>query len=346
MAMDANDREKIQEKIEKAKLTTANLVEGISSLNASLAAFRERCFQTMSDIRSAADLIVNEVRVHEEKLIAKVQNVIDLKEEYVQQEKKNLEDNISELQQSIDYTTDVLNSSSQDEINLDEWKNALVLQLDNLSNVKQSFGWENTMDNDGKFLFIYANEELLKSVTCYGAIVEEVPDDFKFNQQDDADMPGYDKNLEVNVIPVLTLNGAVFDVDAAINDDDDEESTDDESDSYDDSDSHGDSDDARDDDKDSDDDNNNDDVDNDDSDDDDDTKVSDDADDKNPDDDDDDDDTNVEKNVSSTQHDDDDGSGDGDDEDVDGIDVDRHIVNRNLTKTNNLSTKPKLSTLL
>ncbi|KAK3738872.1 hypothetical protein QZH41_004140 [Actinostola sp. cb2023] len=215
----------MEQELTRTKSTTAHVVEVISSLTASLVEFKERSYNTLSEIRTAADLIINEVRTHEEKLVARVQEGIELKESSVQQQKKVLEDYVTELQQSIDYTSDVLNHI-QENSEIDEWKTALTSQLQYLNGMKDNYRQDT--NDEVQFLFIYANEDLLKSIANYGAIVNsDIPEAFRLKQRDGCDARKDDEG-QFTVMPVVALNGAILDLDAVNDNYEIEESSDDE----------------------------------------------------------------------------------------------------------------------
>lgn len=210
MVLSASDRFELEEQLEEAKHMASSIEQVISNVDVMLKRITQKSFETIAEIRTAADRLVQSVSEFEKKAVSQVKEVLSLKQMSLENQKEELLMRLDEVNNAVEYTNNVLNHSVVEEI--EEWQSALLKQLEELSNLH--FESKATESDDVEFHFFYEDPAMLASVCMFGCVHSE-------GRSVQAPMPldsstrkvqRETRNKRKTQIPVITVNGFVLDL--------------------------------------------------------------------------------------------------------------------------------------
>lgn len=211
MVLSANTRFELEEQLEEAKCLAVSVECVISNVDGMIRRITEQSFETIAEIRMAADRLIQAISEYESKAVSQVKEIVSLKHLSLEYQKAELEALLEEVNNAVEYTNDVLNQEVVAEI--EEWQGALLRQLQELNGLK--FESSPTESDEIEFYFFYEDPTILASVGMFGCVNSEgksihapSPVDLSVRRK----VKRVPKRKKDSPIPVIAVNGLVVDL--------------------------------------------------------------------------------------------------------------------------------------
>ena len=153
--------------LDQANCLISTVKEAITEVGDMVAKVAQSGRETMSQVRSAADFLIEAIREYEHKIILQVREVTEAKKQLLQIQKQSLCELLKDCQSTVEYTQKALAHPVVEEIAM--WENALLKQLEELNSscndfhpVEQSFM---------EFEFLYEDPKLLLAFCSFGQVI-------------------------------------------------------------------------------------------------------------------------------------------------------------------------------
>ena len=169
MVLSANARFELDEQLEEAKSLAGAVEAVISNVDGMVRRLAERGFETIAEIRTAADRMIQAITEFESKAVAQVKEIVSLKHLSLEYQKTELEAFLEELNGAVDYTNEVLNRQELDEI--EDWSGGLLFHLQELN--EANFDTSPAEGDQIEFHFFYEDPVILAHVGMFGCVNSE-----------------------------------------------------------------------------------------------------------------------------------------------------------------------------
>ena len=199
----------IRQQFDLTKCLISSVQEAIVDINDMIVKVAQTGRETMNQVRSAAECLMDAIREHESKTILQVRQIIDAKKQLLQLQKQSLCELLKDCQSTVEYTQKALAHPVVEEIAM--WENALLKQLEELNSscndfhpVEQSFM---------EFEFLYEDPKLLSAFCSFGQVItaEFHSQDVNMNYQQTNHKKSPQQSVNCQDVPIIQINGCEVD---------------------------------------------------------------------------------------------------------------------------------------
>lgn len=204
----------IQEQFTLAKCLISSVQEAIKEVDHMIKEVAQNGRETMSQVRSAAECLIDAIRQYEGRTILHVRQVTDAKKQLLQLQKQNLCELLEDCQSTVEYTQKALAHPVVEEVAM--WEDALLKQLQELNSSCNEF--QPVEQSFMEFDFMYEDPKLLSSFCSFGQVITT---DTRAHGQD-VNMNYEQTNRKVDSsrelingrknLPIIQINGCEVDI--------------------------------------------------------------------------------------------------------------------------------------